>query len=1012
MHYAESSASAGRGLLHFDRLRRRFVASWPSVTLRTFLMALMLIATLPVVVLMGVRIFNDLEAREARAWLELERSARTASQGGERELIATIETLTTLGRATLLSSGDTRAFERALQAGPRLRQNWHGVFLADANGKLLSDSLASDNDPGTAGMSQRQAGEVLRLHPGSAPVVSGLVRKGAGNRYATAVSVPLTDAGELRYVVGAWLDIASWEELLQGSLPSGGFVTLVDREHRVMARTRFQDHFVGRFMPDGRIGRSPAGRVESVQIDPGGSEPVHLAWQQVPTSGWSVIVGMPSARVELARQQALVMTIGGGLLSVVLGLYLAFLAARHLVLPLGRLASGSRSQRDGYIAVREVAALRDALDDARERDVQARLRLQATASEFETLFSSSPTGLAFAHDPQCRQVTCNPAMDRLFGVQGGPAPKVQVLHQGEQLEESLQPLRRAAATGTPVPPMELEIIVEGGQRRHVLAQAVPLHDARGEARGAIAAYVDITDRVRSDAQLLNANRRLRQTQHLVDLAQEVGHVGYFHYNFVDKELSWTRGQVALFGMESEANVPRARLLRHWARRIDRKHRLRMAKTLRDVFASRQEKETFEYRVTLSDGSTRWLSSRVLFVYGEDHRPEQMIGVTVDMTDEKRAQSERARLTALEHAARLEAESASRAKDEFLAMLGHELRNPLSAIAAAVEVLGRVPGNDAVAANARSIAARQTRHLARMMDDLLDVGRVIAGKVLLVRRPVDLGLIARRVAATLDVTGEAHGHSLRLELGQAWIDADATRLEQVITNLVTNAIKYTPAGCALTLSVAVEHGTAVLRVRDNGPGIPESLLPHIFDLFVQGERTPDRRAGGLGIGLTVTRRLVELHGGTIDVVSSRNGSLFEVRLPAIEPSRDEESLPGAGRPAGRQVVLVEDNEDALSGLLAALELDGHSVLAARDGPSGLKAVLDTQPDVAIVDIGLPGMTGLELARRSRAEGYTGMLIALSGYGREQDVKQALACGFDRHLVKPVDGFQLQRLLAEA
>lgn len=984
--------------------------SWPTASLRTYLVAIMLIATLPVVVLMSVRVFDDLEARESRTWLDLDRTARATARSVERELSSSVDALAILGRTTLLSGGSVQAFERVLRSSPRLRPDWNGVFLADAEGKVLFDSLALPGGDATGSL--LEATQVLGLRADSAPAVSGLVRSD-GNRHAIAIATPLVDKGLLRYVIGAWVDVAPWQNLLNKAvLPEGGFLTLVDRERRIMARTRFQEQFVGRTLPAGLVEQGESGRARVVREEPTGIEPVYHAWQVVPTSGWVVLAGVPAAPLDAAMRQALIATIGGALLCVVLGLYVAFLAARHLVGPLGRLAAGNPPRYESYIAVREVAALRQALNAAHERDVQARLRLQATADEFETLFDSSPTGLAFAHDPQCRNVTCNPAMDRLFGVQGGVAPRVQVLHQGLPLEEKQHPLRRAAASGVPVPPTELEIVVEGGQRRHVLAQAVPLHDARGEPRGAIAAYVDITDRVHSDARLVSANRRLRESQHLVDLAQEAGHVGYFHYHFAARALNWTQGQARLFGLDDEASVSRARAFRYWARRIERADRLRLARRLRRVFASGQEKETFEYCVMLPDGMVRWLSTRVLVIYDPDRRPDQMIGVTVDMTEEKRAQSERARLVALERSARLAAEAASKAKDEFLAMLGHELRNPLSAISAAIEVLERVPGDEDVAANARSIVARQTRHLAHMMDDLLDVGRVIAGKVVLVRRPIDLGVVARRVAATLEVTGEARGHSLQLELDRAWVDADATRLEQVITNLVTNAIKYTPPGSELTLGVAVEDAEAVLRVRDDGPGIPASLLPHIFDLFVQGERTPDRRAGGLGIGLTLARRLVELHGGTVSVNSSSIGSVFEVRLPAIEAPSDEPRAPVSNRTPGRKVVLVEDNEDALSVLQAALELDGHSVLAARDGPSGLEAVLETRPDVAIVDIGLPGMTGLELARHSRAAGYKGLMIALSGYGREADIEQALACGFDRHLVKPVDAVELQRLLAGA
>jgi CheY-like chemotaxis protein len=243
----------------------------------------------------------------------------------------------------------------------------------------------------------------------------------------------------------------------------------------------------------------------------------------------------------------------------------------------------------------------------------------------------------------------------------------------------------------------------------------------------------------------------------------------------------------------------------------------------------------------------------------------------------------------------------------------------------------------------------------------------------------------------------------------WIDADATRIEQVMSNLVTNALKYTPAGGRIAVRVHRQGDQALLEVSDNGPGIPPTLLPRIFDLFVQGERTLDRRTGGLGIGLTLARRLVELHGGTIDAQSSPSGSTFSVRLPAIEapvvveaPRRDIDLQ-------RRSVVLVEDNEDALESLRTMLELDGHTVVTARDGVSGLRTVLELRPDVAVVDVGLPGMTGLEVAKRSRGAGFAGLMIAISGYGRAQDVRQARESGFDAHLVKPINASDLQRLM---
>jgi signal transduction histidine kinase len=977
--------------------------------LRAYLAAIMLIATLPVVVLMVAQIFRDVDAREQRMWRELDRTASATAQNVERELASSIDALTILARTTLIGNEDTAEFDRLLRQTPRLRPSWGGVFLLDADGRVLHDtSLPRAVDRTNLPGALRNDADFAHLRNAPLPVVSNLLRRGREARTSTAVAVPVRDKGQLRYMLGAWIDLPAWQELLQKSAPpADGFLGLVDRDRRILARTQAPERFVGMTLPAAAIasmGSRPSGSHRTDMMEGG---PIYSAWNVVPSAGWAVTVSLPVAPLDAALRQAIVTTAIGAALCVVLGLYFALLAARHLVEPLQQLAADEPPAATTHIAVREVAALSESLQAAYARDLAARQRLQATVDEFETLFNSSPTGLAFAHDPQCRVVTRNAAMDQLFGIQpGASADDVVVLHHGEPVDPAQQPLQRAAAGGTSVPATELEIVLPGRARRHVLAQAVPLHDAFDRPRGAIAAFVDITDRVRSDA-------RLRESQHLVDLAQEAGRVGFFHYHFKEDVLNWTEGQASLFGLDEDAPERQAdSSFRDWSRHIEREDRLRVERTLRRMFAAGQEKDTLEYRIVLRDGATRWLSSRVLVIYGAGRRPEQVIGVSVDMTDEKLAQRERARLSALERTARIEAEAASRAKDEFLAMLGHELRNPLSAIAAAIEVLDRVPADTEVAINARHIAARQTRHLAHMMNDLLDVGRVISGKVLLVRRPIDLAAIARRVVSTFEVTGEARHHEVVLELDEVWIDGDATRIEQVLANLVTNAVKYTPPGSHVTIVVIAEGAEAVIRVRDDGPGIPPELLPRIFDLFVQGERALDRRAGGLGIGLTLVRRLVELHGGKIRAESSSKGCTFEVRLPATAaPALD---IGATQRPEsrGRRVVLVEDNADALQGLCATLQLDGHSVVAASDGPSGLKAVIESRPDVAIVDIGLPGMTGLEVARRSRAAGYGGLMIALSGYGRSADIQQAFASGFDTHLVKPVDTVELQRLLTNA
>ena len=989
-------------------LRERWLALWPQASLRAYLAAIMLIATVPFIALMGFRIYEDFAAQRARMWAELERTTAATAQNVERELTSSIETLTIIGRTTLVDHTDSAEFEALLRDHPRPRNSWQGTFLLAADGQVLVDSPFPLGEGRTLGVDAvRNQPEFRDMLAQSRPFVSNLIPRG-GNSFTTAVAVPVIAHGRVAYVVGAWIDFGAWQMLLQSSAPpADGFLTIYDRNHVVVARTKAPERFVGMQLPPDAVETMRA-RSAGIHRTPAlEGNMLYSAWHAVPSGGWGVAVGLPAAPLDAAVLRSVVLAAAGAALCVVLGLYLASRVARHLVRPLDQLSKGEVNEIRAPIRVREVADLRQALASAAERDIAARQQIQATADEFQTLFTSSPVALAFAQDPQCRVVTDNAAMEALFGKADARARLLIRLPDNERpLQPHELPLQRACAEGQPVPPMELVVVLPGQPPRHVLAQAVPLLDEAGKARGAIGAVVDITDRVRSSAQLESADRRLRDSQHLIELAQEAGHVGFFHYRFEQDALHWSPGQAKLFGIGPQ---PEDTHWSEWLRPIDADDRVRVEKTLRELFATCRERETLEYRVTPPGGPMRWLSSRVLVMYGPNRRPQQMIGVSVDVSDEKQAQRERAALTELERAARLQAEAANQAKDEFLAMLGHELRNPLSAIASAVEVLNRVEAGSEVAASARSIAARQTRHLAHMMDDLLDVGRVISGKVLLTRRALDLSLIVQRVVSTLEVTGDAQRHVLDVDLHAVWVDADATRIEQVFSNLLTNALKYTPPGGHIKVRVHRDGDSAVLQVSDNGPGIPPTLLPRVFDLFVQGERSLDRRTGGLGIGLTLARRLVELHSGTIEADSSPRGSTFTVRLASIAPPAVTSTQQRRHELSRRSVVLVEDNEDARESLRVMLELDGHTVVTARDGVSGLRTVLDLRPDVAVVDVGLPGMTGLELAKRSRGAGFAGLMIAVSGYGRESDVRQARESGFDAHLVKPVNVTELQRLM---
>ena len=1012
-------------------LRDRWRLPWPTASLRTFLVVVILLATVPIAALMSYQIFSDVKDQQQRLESSLGQSAAQLAQSVERELASSIDVLTLLAQSDAMQRGDLVRFEQELAAHPRLlRPSWSGAFVADSNGTLLFDNVPQgrSSDPAAAALrptTAPPAPEFVRRLQGSEAAVSGQLIERLPGRYATAVVVPVMIDGVPRYALGAWLDAAVWQQMLERSKgPAGGFVSVFDRDHRIIARSQAHERFVGQQLPPSAIdamrGRS-SGFMRTEMLEGGA---LYAAWQVLAPSGWGVGVGVPAAPVDAVHQEAILAAVGTAAACLLLGVTLALWVARQLTQPLQQLAAQGAAQPFERIAVREISMLRDALLVAQAQDEVARERLRKKADEFETLFASSPLGLAFAQDSQCLQVLHNAAMTQLFGEPAAPGAAgeaVQVRYRGESLPPAQQPLQRAAARGDTITAMELELLRSGKPPRHVIVDAVPLRDERGRPRGAISAVVDISERKQVEARLLSTDRQLRESQHLMDLAQEAGHVGFFHYRFDTGQLTWTPGQAKLFGIDAPASLDPGSL-DEWVRRIDPADRARVEATLRALLGAGGERETLEYRVLLAGGSARWLSSRVLLVShaGEPQRPQQMIGVTVDMTEQYEAERERAALVEREQAARREAEAANRAKDEFLAMLGHELRNPLSAIASAVEVLNRVEAASDTAVNARSIIARQTRHVAHLMEDLLDVARVISGKVALSRHPVDLAALVQRAANTFDLTGAAREHPIDVRLREAWIDADATRIEQVVGNLLTNALRYTPAGGRIEIEVRREggdSGAAVLEVRDSGIGIPPALLPRIFDLFVQGERPLDRRAGGLGIGLTLVRRLVELHGGAVGAASSAEGSVFTVRLPAIEapaaagnapPREHARHVPESRR---RRITLIEDNEDARDALRSMLELDGHSVSVAVDGPSGLQSLLQARPDVAVIDIGLPGITGFEVARRSRAAGYAGRMIALSGYGQGRDVQQALASGFDAHLVKPVDTDKLRQLLID-
>jgi signal transduction histidine kinase/CheY-like chemotaxis protein len=382
---------------------------------------------------------------------------------------------------------------------------------------------------------------------------------------------------------------------------------------------------------------------------------------------------------------------------------------------------------------------------------------------------------------------------------------------------------------------------------------------------------------------------------------------------------------------------------------------------------------------------------------------------IDNTERKRAAEERQSLLERADEARVEAENANRAKDEFLAMLGHELRNPLAPILTALEIM-HMKG-DSKTERERTMIERHVKDVVRLVGDLLDVSRIAQGKVEIERRAVDTAqLIAKAVEAAAPMI-EEKGHHLSVDATpDIWIEADGSRISQVLSNLLTNAAKYTPRNGHISIRSIRDGDQIVISVSDDGMGVAPALLPRLFDLFVQGRRTIDRSDGGLGLGLAIVRNLVRMHGGTVVARSEGEGrgSTFEVRLPALAATYASQVVKfedeTEAEESGTRVLVVDDNRDAADLLGEALSTLGFRARIAYDGPSALDVAANFAPDIALLDIGLPVMDGYELARRlrSQVDGSGPLrLVALTGYGSASDRAKSAAAGFDAHMVKPIN-----------
>lgn len=539
---------------------------------------------------------------------------------------------------------------------------------------------------------------------------------------------------------------------------------------------------------------------------------------------------------------------------------------------------------------------------------------------------------------------------------------------------------------------ENPVVTRSGEERLIAWHNSTIRDAEGNVIAALSAGEDITERKRAEVTLL-------ETQADLNRAQAVGQIGSWRLNVQRNELLWSDENHRIFGIAKGTPLTYETFL-SVIHPDDREYVDHMWEA-----ALRGAPYDIDHRLVVN-GEVKWVREKAEMEFDAAGLLLGGFGTTQDISELKLAEQ-----------ALIEVD---RRKDEFLAMLGHELRNPLAPIRNAAHVLARLETQEPQVRWAQEIIERQVVHLTRLVDDLLDVSRIARGKIALQQETLSLSGVVNHALEMARPLLEAKGHQLELCLPEqpVWLPGDPVRLAQVLLNLLDNAVKYTPEGGYIKLAASVAGGMAEIRLRDNGIGIPGELRPRIFELFQQGERALDRAQGGLGIGLTLAKRLVEMHGGQIEVDSAGPGlgSEFTVRLPVLvnaAPATAGNMLEITSAPARCRVLVVDDDAAVADSMAALLEIEGHEVRTAANGEAALALARDFGPRLVLLDIGLGGMDGYQVARSMRAQlgqDEKMCLVAVTGYGHEEARARAREAGFDRHLVKPVFPEAIFELLA--
>ena len=631
------------------------------------------------------------------------------------------------------------------------------------------------------------------------------------------------------------------------------------------------------------------------------------------------------------------------------------------------------------------------------RDITARLAAERTSltGERKLRFITDSAPIMLAH---CDREGRFKFVNRSYAARFGAEPRELTGRHirdvvGESAYRTIEPYVKRALSGERVE-VEAEVQYDALGRHFMRFGYEPEVDDSGQVLGFVAAIQNVSDRRRAE----EAERLGRERFDFVVNSTEIG---LWSCDLPFDSLVWNAKCKEHFGLPPDAAVT----IDTFYDRLHPDDRERTREAF-DEAVAKQRPYDIDYRTRQDDGGYKWIRAFGRVIFDSADRPVRFDGATVDITNIKQAEAQ-----LLER---------DRRKDEFLATLAHELRNPLAPMRFALHLIGSGTQSPDAVARAHAVLERQFRQLVKLVDDLLDLSRITRGRLSIEKRPVQLAdVLAAALEATPFGTNSAEQKlSISVPEEPVYVAADPLRLAQVFLNLLNNSARYTPAGGHVELSARVSDGSVIVSVADDGIGIAPSMLPRVFDMFMQVDTAADQTHGGLGIGLTLVRQLVELHGGRIEAHSdgAGRGSRFVVTLPVAGAAAQAPAEAGAtaGRSAAKRILIADDNTDAAEILEIWLSMSGHDVRTAPDGEAALALAESMRPDILLLDIGMPKVNGYDVARRVRQKpwGQAMTLVALTGWGQEEDRRRSKEAGFDHHLTKPVEPSVVDALIASA